>query len=151
MEGNKSYLMYLFVFIFIALIVVFYVIPNNNEKVLSCTLLTNETGIISTYKVDSVYKHNKFQEVSLSMEFNLSKNWNEKKDYVYSLNQDSKEYTSLGFDFKLEEDVKNKLVIANIYGDKDMLNKNLIYFNNINDVKDHFESMEYECKIGGLE
>ena len=31
---------------------------------------------------------------------------------------------------KSEEDVKNKLVIANIYGDKDMLNKNLIYFNN---------------------
>ena len=38
-----------------------------------------------------------------------------------------------------------------MYGDYDMLNNELIYFNDIEDVQEHFESMDYKCKVGGLE
>jgi hypothetical protein len=90
MEGNKSFLMYIFVFIFIGLIMVFYVIPNSKEEVLSCTLLTNETGIITIYRVESVYQHNKFQYVNIDMELDINRYWIKKNDYIYSLEKDSK-------------------------------------------------------------
>ena len=151
MEGNKSFLMYIFVFIFIGLIMVFYVIPNSKEEVLSCTLLTNETGIITTYRVESVYQHNKFQYVNIDMELDINRYWIKKNDYMYSLEKDSSAWTDVGFDFDVEEDRNNKKVIAHMYGDYDMLNKELIYFNDIEDVQEHFEGMEYKCKIGGLE
>ena len=92
MEGNKSFLMYIFVFIFIGLIIVFYVIPNSKEEVLSCTLLTNETGIITTYRVESIYQHNKFQYVNIDMELDINRYWIKKNDYIYSLEKDSKGY-----------------------------------------------------------
>lgn len=151
MEGNKSFLMYIFVFIFIGLIMVFYVIPNSKEEVLSCTLLTNETGIITTYRVESVYKNKRFQYVNIDMELDIGKYWIKKNDYIYSLEKDSSAWTDVGFDFNVEEDRNNKKVIAHMYGDSDTLNKDLIYFNDIEDVQEHFEGMEYKCKIGGLE
>jgi hypothetical protein len=151
MEGNKSFLMYIFVFIFIGLIMVFYVIPNSKEEVLSCTLLTNETGIITIYRVESVYQHNKFQYVNIDMELDINRYWIKKNDYIYSLEKDSSAWTDVGFDFNVEEDRNNKKVIAHMYGDYDTLNKDLIYFNDIEDVQEHFEGMEYKCKIGGLE
>jgi hypothetical protein len=151
MEGNKSFLMYIFVFIFIGLIMVFYVIPNSKEEVLSCTLLTNETGIITTYRVESVYKNKRFQYVNIDMELDINRYWIKKNDYIYSLEKDSSAWTDVGFDFDVEEDRNNKKVIAHMYGDNDTLNKDLIYFNDIEDVQEHFEGMEYKCKIGGLE
>lgn len=151
MEGKKSFIMYLFVFLFIGAIMVFYVIPTNKEEVLSCTLLTNETGIITTYRVKSVYKHNKFQYVNIDMELDVGKYWIKKNDYVYSLEKDSSAWTDVGFDFDVEEDNKNKKVIAKIYGDNEMLNSEMIYFNKVDNVKAHFESLDYECKVGGLE
>ena len=151
MEGNKSFLMYIFVFIFIGLIMVFYVIPNSKEDVLSCTLLTNETGVITTYRVDSVYQHNKFQYVNIDMELDISRYWIKKNDYIYSLKKDSSVWTDVGFDFNVEEDNKNKKVIAKMYGDRETLNEDMIYFGKIDDVKEHFEGLDYECKIGGLE
>ncbi len=151
MEGNKSFLMYIFVFIFIGLIMVFYVIPNSKEEVLSCTLLTNETGIITTYRVESVYQHNKFQYVNIDMELDINRYWIKKNDYIYSLEKDSSAWTDVGFSFDVKEDNKNKKVIAEMYGDREMLNEDMIYFGKIEDVKTHFEGLDYECKIGGLE
>lgn len=151
MEGNKSFLMYIFVFIFIGLIMVFYVIPNSKEEVLSCTLLTNETGIITTYRVESVYNNKRFQYVNIDMELDIGKYWIKKNDYVYSLKKDSNVWTDVGFSFDVKEDNKNKKVIAEMYGDREMLNEDMIYFSKIEDVKTHFEGLDYECKIGGLE
>lgn len=150
MEGNKSFIMYIFVFLFIGIIMIFYVIPSNKEEVLSCTLLTNETGIITTYRIDSVYQHNKFQYVNIDMELDIGRYWIKKNDYIYSLNKDSSVWTDVGFDFKVTEDKENKKVIAKMYGDYEMLNKELIYFSNIEDVQEHFENIDYKCKIGEL-
>ena len=85
------------------------------------------------------------------MELDIKTYWLRKKDYIYSLEKDSTVWTDMGFDFKVEEDRKNKKLIAKIYGDNKMLNEDLIYFSKIDDVKTHFEGLDYECEIGGLE
>ena len=151
MEGKKSFIMYIFVFLFIGAIMVFYVIPNSKESVLDCTLLTNETGIITTYRIESVYKNKRFQYVNIDMELDIGKYWIKKNDYVYSLKKDSNVWTDVGFSFDVKEDNKNKKIIAEMYGGREMLNEDMIYFGKIDDVKAHFEGLEYECKIGGLE
>lgn len=147
MEKFKKLLPYVFVAIFIVVIVVFVVIPSNGTKEIICVSSTNETGIQTDFDLKIVYENGNFKEVYHYIKFDLSKNWIEKDVYVKSIENDSKDYTDMGFEHKVETDRENKVVIAKMYGTKDTLNKDLIFFSKINDVKEHYEKVGYICEV----
>lgn len=146
MEGNKSFLMYIFIFIFIAVILVFFVIPKNGEVILECTLSNKNENIITTYNIKSKYINGKFKEVNNEFVIDLSSSWILRNDYKFSLEQDSKLYTDAGFTYKVSLDEDKKYVIAKMFGDRDTLNNDIIYFSKVNDVRSHFEKEGYVCK-----
>ena len=146
MEGNKSFLMYILVFIFIAVIVIFFVLPKNGEVVLECSFSTNAQNVNTVYNIESKYVNGKFKEVNNEVVIDLSKNWIQRNEYKYSLEQDSELYTDAGFTYEVSLDNDNKQVIAKMTGDRDTLNNDIIYFSKVNDVRSHFEKEGYVCK-----
>ena len=51
MEGNKSFLMYILVFIFIAVIVIFFVLPKNGEVLLECSSSNKSQSVNTIYNI----------------------------------------------------------------------------------------------------
>ena len=147
MEKIKKLLPYLFVVIFIAVIMIFVVIPSNGTKELICVSSTNETGIKTDFDLKIVYENGNFKEVYHNIKFDLSKNWIEKDAYVNSIENDSSDYIEMGFEHEVVTDRDNKTVIAKMYGTKDTLNKDLIFFSKINDVEKHYENVGYICEV----
>ena len=147
MEKIKKLLPYLFVVIFIAVIMIFVVIPSNGTKELICVSSTNETGIKTDFDLKIVYENGNFKEVYHNIKFDLSKNWIEKDAYVNSIENDSSDYIEMGFEYEVVTDRDNKTVIAKMYGTKDTLNKDLIFFSKINDVEKHYENVGYICEV----
>lgn len=146
MEGNKSFLMYIFVFVFIAIIVIFFVLPKNGEVVLECTLSNKTEDIVTTYNIESKYVNGKFKEVNNEFVIDLSSSWILRNDYKFSLEQDSKLYTDAGFTYEVSLDEDKKYVIAKMFGDRETLNDDIIYFGKIDNVRKHFENEGYVCK-----
>lgn len=146
MEGNKSFLMYILVFIFIAVIVVFFVLPKNGEVVLECSFSTNSQGVNTIYNMESKYVNGKFREVTNEVVIDLSSNWIQRNEYKYSLEQDSDLYTDAGFTYEVNFNNDKKQVIATMVGDRETLNSDIIYFSKIDDVRTHFEKEGYVCK-----
>lgn len=147
MEKVKILLPYAIVAIFIAVIIIFVVIPTNGTKELICVSSSNETGVPIYFDLKIVYKNGNFDEVYHNIKFDLSKNWIEKDVYVTSIENDSSEYVAMGFEHETETDKENKAVIAKMYGNKDTLNKDLIFFSKINSVEEHYEEVGYICEV----
>ena len=146
MEGNKSFLMYILVFIFIAVIVIFFVLPKNGEVLLECSSSNKSQSVNTIYNIESKYVNGKFREVNNEIIIDLSSNWIQRNEYKFSLEQDSEIYTEAGFTYEVSFDNDKKQVIAKMSGDRENLNNDIIYFSKIDDVRSHFEKEGYICK-----
>ena len=148
MEGNKSYLMYLALFVIIGIIVVFFVIPNGGNKVLECHMENDETGIMNYWDVEVIYENGKMSKVNNLVKLDISEDYGRRASYEYSMKKDFGEYEELGFE--LDVYIEDKMVIAEMNGTKDTLNKDLVYYNNVKSLKKHFEKEGYICKLEEL-
>lgn len=148
MEGNKSFKMYIFVFLFIGAIMFFVVLPNEGVKVLNCNMEKMDSGIDTIYNIKSFYHNNKFSNVKVTMELVLNESWYNKSNYIYSLNKDSSEWIELGFNFDVEENEKEKTLTAIMSGERNDLNNGLIYYSSIDKVYEYFENSGYKCEVG---
>lgn len=146
MEGKKSFLMYILVFLFIAIIVIFFVLPKSGEVMLECTFSTKLQNVNTTYNIKSKYVNSKFNEVNNDVIIDLSSNWIQRNEYKFTLEQDEKLYTDAGFTYEVSLDSENKQVMAKMYGDRETLNDDIIYFGEIDQVRSHFEREGYVCK-----
>ena len=64
---------------------------------------------------------------SIWVVIDLSKNWIQRNEYKYSLEQDSELYTDAGFTYEVSFDNDKKQVIAEMTGDRETLNSDIIY------------------------
>ena len=147
MKVFKNLWPYIVLALSVTFIVLFVVLPSNGTKELICLSSGNETGISTYFDLKIVYKNGSFEEVYNNVVFDLSKNWIEKDVYVSSISSESSVYTDMGFEYKVETDSTNKQVITKMYGNKDTLNNELIFFSKIDKVEEHYESQGYICEV----
>lgn len=145
MKESRSFILYVFLFIFIGYMYINYINPNTGNKLLICTDESITKGITTFYKVKVDYIDGKFNRVDLKVTRDLSGHWDVKDEEKNLLEEEISAFKDMGFIYEVFFD--NQVLTAEVEGTKEKLADNIIYTRRVSDVRKHYETQGYTCEV----
>lgn len=145
MGESKSFIVYIFLFIFIGYMYVTYIGPNTGNKLITCTKDVSLEGAPTNYKVKIDFIDGEFNRADLKVAMDLNNYWNKKDEYEEKLEDNLSSFRDMGFIYEVFFD--NKTLLAELEVTNEKISKDKVYFNRVSDVKSQYENDGYTCEV----
>ena len=145
MGESKSFILYVFLFLFIGFMYVYYISPNTGNKLLTCTNESVDKGIVTNYRVKAEYIAGKFNRVDLKVTRDLTDYGYKKEEEKAALEDEVSVFKDYGFIPEVFFD--GDILTAEVEGTKNKLTESNIFTRKVSVVKEYYEEDGYTCEV----